>query len=50
MISKLNAVKEAVLAGVECVIASGRQAEQLPQIVEGGGVCTRFPVSQSFQP
>jgi glutamate 5-kinase len=50
MISKLNAVKEAVQSGVECIIASGRHAEQLPQIVEGGGVCTRFPTSHSSQP
>jgi glutamate 5-kinase len=47
MISKLQAVKDAVEAGVECVIASGRQAEQLPLVVSGGGVCTRFPVAQS---
>ena len=46
MISKLNAVKDAVNAGVECIIASGRQAEQLPAVVEGGGVCTRFPADK----
>jgi glutamate 5-kinase len=28
--------------GVQCIIASGRQAEQLPLVVEGGGTCTRF--------
>lgn len=43
MISKLRAVQDAVAGGVECVIAAGRSAEQLPQIAAGGGVCTRFP-------
>ncbi|MBL9113978.1 MAG: glutamate 5-kinase [Verrucomicrobiaceae bacterium] len=47
MISKLNAVKDAVDAGVECVIASGRHAEQLPEVVSGSGVCTRFPAISS---
>jgi len=42
MISKLRAVQDAVNHGVQCIIASGRQAEQLPLVVEGGGVCTRF--------
>ncbi len=42
MISKLQAVKEAVDSGIECIIANGRRAEQLPLIVGGGGVCTRF--------
>jgi glutamate 5-kinase len=44
MISKLGAVRDALQAGVQCVIASGRHAEQLPAIVAGGGTCTRFPV------
>lgn len=44
MISKLRAVQEAVRGGVECLIASGRHAEQIPLLVEGGGVGTRFPV------
>jgi glutamate 5-kinase len=43
MISKLRAVQEAVHGGVECIIASGRHAEQLPAVVAGGGICTRFP-------
>lgn len=42
MISKLRAVQDAVNGGVECIIASGRQAEQIPAVVAGGGVCTRF--------
>jgi glutamate 5-kinase len=43
MISKLRAVQDAVNAGIDCIIASGRHAEQIPAIVAGGGVCTRFP-------
>jgi len=43
MISKLRAVQDAVNAGVTCIIASGRHPEQLPVIIAGGGVCTRFP-------
>jgi glutamate 5-kinase len=42
MISKLRAVQDAVNHGIECIIASGRHAEQLPAVVAGGGVCTRF--------
>lgn len=44
MASKLRAVQEAVNGGVECVIASGRKAEQIPALANGAGVCTRFPV------
>lgn len=44
MISKLRAVQDAVHGGVQCIIASGRHAEQLPAVVRGEGVCTRFPV------
>ncbi len=43
MISKLQAVQDAVNAGITCIIASGRHAEQLPAVIAGGGVCTRFP-------
>jgi glutamate 5-kinase len=42
MISKLRAVQDAVNHGIQCIIASGRQAEQLPAIVNGSGICTRF--------
>jgi glutamate 5-kinase len=44
MTSKLRAVREAVRGGVECIIASGRHAEQIADLVEGGGIGTRFPV------
>ncbi len=42
MASKLRAVKAAVDAGIETVIASGFAPEQLGEIVNGGGFCTRF--------
>jgi glutamate 5-kinase len=42
MLSKLHAVREAVCGGVECVIASGRHAEQIVDLVEGRGTGTRF--------
>jgi glutamate 5-kinase len=44
MISKLRAVQDAVHGGVECIIASGRHAEQIPSLIYGKGICTRFPV------
>lgn len=44
MPSKLRAVREAVMGGVECVIASGRHPEQLADLVDGAGSCTRFPI------
>lgn len=42
MASKLRAVKEAVSAGIETVIASGLDPEQLDQLVGGSGIGTRF--------
>lgn len=47
MISKLRAVQDAVHGGVECIIASGRHAEQIPSLINGEGICTRFPASRS---
>jgi glutamate 5-kinase len=44
MISKLRAVQDAVNGGVQCIIASGRHAEQLTEVVNGSGICTRFPM------
>jgi len=49
MASKLRAVQEAVNGGVECIIASGRHAEQIPAVIAGQGVCTRFVVKQPLQ-
>lgn len=43
--SKLAAVKEAVSAGVETIIASGLHPEQLGDLVNGVGIGTRFPAS-----
>lgn len=42
MASKLRAVEAAVEAGIETLIASGLRPEQLPELVEGGGLATRF--------
>ena len=42
MASKLRAVEAAVSAGIETLIASGLQPEQLPELVEGRGIATRF--------
>ena len=47
MISKLRAVQDAVNGGVECIIASGRHAEQIPLLANSGGICTRFPARQA---
>lgn len=46
MASKLTAVKTALEAGVETVIAHGEKPERLAEILQGGGVCTRFPVGE----
>ena len=42
MASKLNAVRVAVSAGVETVIAHGKHPERLSAITQGTGLCTRF--------
>ena len=42
VISKLRAVEAAVLAGVETVIANGRRPLQIPDLVAGQGIGTRF--------
>lgn len=42
MASKLTAVKEAVGHGIETIIASGLHPEQLPELVSGRGLGTRF--------
>jgi glutamate 5-kinase len=44
MATKLQAVQRAVNAGVQTVIANGRRPEQLLEVVNGGGICTRFLV------
>lgn len=42
METKLTAVKRAVDAGVQTIIANGRRPEQLLELIEGGGIGTRF--------
>lgn len=44
MKSKLEAVADAVGAGIETIIADGRHPEQLSALAAGDGVGTRFPV------
>lgn len=46
MISKLRAVQDAVNNGVECIVCSGRQAEQIPAVIAGQGICTRFTAAK----
>ena len=45
MASKLQAVEYATQAGVGVVVANGRLPEQLLELVEGKGRCTRFGAS-----
>lgn len=47
MASKLDAVKKAAAAGVECVIADGKSKKVLNQIIEGNIVGTRFKAAAS---
>jgi glutamate 5-kinase len=42
MQTKLKAVEIATSAGVETLIANGRRAEQLSELVAGRGICTRI--------
>jgi glutamate 5-kinase len=42
MISKLTAVEAALEDQITCIIASGRNAENIPEIIAGKGICTRF--------
>ena len=50
MASKLRAVEAAVNSGIETIIASGLHPEQLPELVEGRGVGTRFRVKAAALP
>ena len=47
MEAKLTAIRRAVKGGIETCIANGREPEQLTEIVEGGGYCTRFKPMRS---
>lgn len=42
MASKLKAIERSVNAGVETLIANGRRPEQIPDLVAGRGIATRF--------
>jgi glutamate 5-kinase len=45
MVSKLEAVKLAIAAGIPTVIANGRRAGIIPRIAAGERVGTLFPVA-----
>jgi len=47
MASKLAAIRTATEGGVAAIIASGHRLEQLSDLVDGGGICTRFPAAES---
>ncbi|MEN8772126.1 MAG: glutamate 5-kinase [Akkermansiaceae bacterium] len=47
MASKLQAVEYATQAGIGVLVANGRRPEQLSELVEGRGRCTRFGSSSS---
>lgn len=42
MVTKIKAARIATASGIEMVIANGKDPEILYDIIEGGGVCTRF--------
>ena len=45
MQSKLQAIDLSVSHGVPAIIANGRRLTQISEIVEGTGICTRFPAA-----
>lgn len=47
MVTKIKAARIATESGIEMVIANGQNPEILYDIVEGGGVCTRFLAKKS---
>ena len=46
MITKIKAARMATENGIDMVIANGKNPEVLYDIVEGGGICTRFPAKK----
>ncbi len=46
MITKIKAARIATESGIDMVIANGQDPTVLYDIVEGGGVCTRFPAKR----
>ena len=43
MVTKIKAARIATGSGVDMVIANGKDPAILYEIIEGGGICTRFP-------
>ncbi len=48
MASKLKAVEKAVSAGIETLIANGRRPDQIPALVAGQGIATRFAPTRTL--
>ena len=46
MITKIKAAKMVTESGIDMVIANGKNPEVLYDIIEGGGICTRFPAKK----
>ena len=46
MITKIKAARIATASGIDMVIANGQNPDILYDIMEGGGVCTRFPAKK----
>jgi len=46
MITKIKAARMATENGIDMVIANGKNPEVLYDIIEGGGICTRFPAKK----
>lgn len=46
MITKIKAAKMVTGSGIDMVIANGKNPEVLYDIVDGGGICTRFPAKK----
>jgi len=50
MQTKLEAVRSAVTAGIGAAIANGHNPHQIPELILGGGTCTRFSAQHSHNP
>ena len=46
MVTKIKAARIATASGIDMVIANGQNPDILYDIMEGGGVCTRFPAKK----
>ena len=46
MVTKIKAARMVTESGIDMVIANGKNPEVLYDIIEGGGICTRFPAKK----